>query len=475
MVDEVLRQFRSLADIPRATFHEEACAEYIARKGIEYGCKVERDGKNNVMIDKPAHPGHEHRPLIILQAHMDMVCKKTPGCLYDPLQDGIRLVEEKGKITADGTTLGADNGIGAAIILEILHGLVPCGPVRGIFTVEEEQGMGGAKSLDASWLEGAYFISLDWTSTHTSCIGCAASHVIQVKKNLKWCPPKHDTAFRLELSGLPGGHSGLDIGQVRHNAICEMVRILQNIQLLGIHIELAHMEGGTAENVIPDTCTCTVAVTMDKADELTELIEDMDRQLDTVSRLEKGSVRLTACKAKQPGKVLEHKCMKEVLDFIQSVPGGVLNPLPYDRGPVKLSANTGKVSVDEDMSLLIMARGDDEQQLDAYDSRIQYQALRYHMMLEQISREPGFTSGPDGKLIRKVCTIYREQNDEELVLEAVHAGLECGYFKRKNPELELIVLGADLIDIHTTGETLYTDRLGVLCSLLAELLGTFEE
>ncbi|MCB6202073.1 M20/M25/M40 family metallo-hydrolase [Extibacter muris] len=474
MVDEVLRQFRALCAIPRATFHEEACAEYIARKGLEYGCKVVRDGKNNVMLEKGAHPGYGHRPLLILQAHMDMVCKKEPGHEYDPLRDGIRLIEEEGKITADGTTLGADNGIGVAVILEILRGAVPCGPVRGIFTVEEEQGMGGAKNLDASWLQGTYFISLDWTSTRTSCIGCAASRSIRVKKNLRWRPPKHDTAFRLKLVGLPGGHSGLDIGHVRRNAICEMVQILQNIQLLGVNIELAGIEGGTAGNVIPDSCMCTVSATLDKEEELKELIAVMDGQLNADSQLAKESVHLTADRVRQPGKVLERKCMKEMLDFIQSVPDGVLKPLPYEGGLVQLSANTGKVSVEEDLDLVIMARGNEEQLLDAYYSRIQYQALRYHMIPEQISREPGFASAPDGKLIRKVCGIYKAQNKEELIPEAVHAGLECGYFKQKNPGLELIVLGADLKDIHTTGETLYTERLRLLCSLLEELLGTIE-
>lgn len=475
MVNGVIKQFKSLAAIPRATFHEKECAAYIACKGLEYGCKVERDGKNNVMIDKPAHPGHEHRPRVILQAHMDMVCKKAPGLVYNPLRDSIRLIEREGEITAEGTTLGADNGIGVAIILEILRGVIPCGPIRGIFTVEEEQGMGGARNLDISWLKGTYFISLDWTSTWTSCIGCAGSQSIRVKKRLKWCLPKNDTAFKLTLEGLPGGHSGLDIGHVRCNAICEMVRILQSIQLLGINIELACIEGGTAGNIIPDSCNCIVSVTMDKANEFTGLIEDMNRQLNVGHYLKEEKPLLMADKARQPGRVLEHKCMKEMLDFIQAVPDGVLKPLPYKGEPIELSANIGKISTDEDISLLIMARGSQEQFLDVYYSRIQYQALRYHMKPEQISREPGFASEPCGKLIGRVCDIYKEQNKEELVLETVHAGLECGYFKQKNPELELFVLGADLKDIHTTDETLYTDRLGVLCSLLAELLGTIEE
>lgn len=474
MVEEVIKEFRALAAIPRATFHEEQAAAYVAGRGIEYGLRVERDEKNNVVIDKPAHPGCEHIPGIILQAHLDMVCKKEPGLSYDPVRDGIQLIESEDRITARGTTLGADNGIGVAVILQLLKEPIPCGPIRGIFTVEEEQGMGGARNLNASWVQGKYFVSTDWTSTRTSCIGCAASRGIRVKRNLRWIPPKNDTAFRLKLSGFTGGHSGLDIGKSKRNAVFEMIKILQDIKLLGIDIELAHIEGGTAGNVIPDTCTCIITAERDKAEELQELVAAIGGQLSLSGLVTDGSPVLTAERTDCPGRVLDQKGMREILDFVQSVPNGVLKPSGYNGGHIELSANIGKISVEDAFELLMMARGSEEQYLNIYYSRIQYLAFRYHMMPEQTSREPGFSSDPDGALIQKVCEIYKRQNKEELLLETIHAGLECGHFKQKNPELEMIVLGADLEGIHTTNETLYTGRLEVLMRLLRELLCTLE-
>ncbi|BDF06086.1 M20/M25/M40 family metallo-hydrolase [[Clostridium] hylemonae] len=472
MVEEVIRQFRALALIPRATFHEQRAAEYIEKLGIKYGCKTVRDSKNNVVIDKPAHAGYEHVPRVILQAHIDMVCKGTPGRGYDPLKDGIQLVEEEGRITAEGTTLGADNGIGAALILEILRGEEACGPVRGIFTVEEEEGMGGARSLDPSFVQDKYFIGLDWTSTRTSCIGCASSLSLLARKEAVYKRPEYDSAYRICLKGLPGGHSGLDIHRVKTNAVREMIKILQNILFLGIDFELAHIAGGTAKNVIPDSCTGTICIKSDCINKFLGTLSSVKKQMFAFMEAEGEDVVLTVEKAEKPDRVLERQCAKEILDFVQSIPNGVVKTEPGSSGYIHLSSNIGTISTGTCVELSIMARGSRKEYLDLLYTGIKQQAGRCRLDVKCISKEPGFDSKRDGKLIRRVCEIYRAQNNEELTLEKIHAGLECGYFKQKNPDMEVIVLGADLENIHTTKETLYTERLGVLCRLLLEVLRT---
>ena len=183
-------------------------------------------------------------------------------------------------------------------------------------------------------------------------------------------------------------------------------------------------------------------------------------------------VVLTVEKAEKPDRVLERQCAKEILDFVQSIPNGVVKTEPGSSGYIHLSSNIGTISTGTCVELSIMARGSRKEYLDLLYTGIKQQAGRCRLDVKCISKEPGFDSKRDGKLIRRVCEIYRAQNNEELTLEKIHAGLECGYFKQKNPDMEVIVLGADLENIHTTKETLYTERLGVLCRLLLEVLRT---
>ena len=220
ILEGVLNEFAKLAAIPRKSGHEQAVSDFLKNYLTELGFAVTQDEKNNIIADKPACPGFENAPLTILQGHMDMVCVAAEGVAFDPLKDAIKLVRDEKFLRADGTSLGADDGIGVAEAIYIMKNAKDHGPLRMIVTVDEEQGMTGAIHLDAKHLQDAKFlINCDSENYDELTVGSAGSVNLDFSREIKWVKPEMTAAWQIEVKGLLGGHSGERIGDGRGNAI----------------------------------------------------------------------------------------------------------------------------------------------------------------------------------------------------------------------------------------------------------------
>lgn len=464
----VLEIFRELSAIPRPTYHEERVADYLESYGRRIGCSVYRDKKNNVVLErnpKNASPAD----CLILQAHMDMVCRGDPGYRYNSEQDSILCVEENGWLRANHTTLGADNGIGVAVILKLMEESEAGYPLRAIFTTEEEKGMGGAKALSPKYLIGRYFIGLDWVSSRSTCISCAGSVIVVAKKYPKLVQPQGMIGVEIQFGGLSGGHSGTEIHR-SGNAVQVCANLLSDLALKGICFEIATIEGGTAANVIPETCTCVLTLQVEPYGKLLQELEN-PTLCASLNLPEGESVSMSYREIPKPELVWSQEDISATLNFLCSVPNGSLISKGAGKEfAVLQSSNIGKISLGEELEVTLMARANSEELLSAVYEDIRNVGQLDSMEITLLSRDPVYRSNTRGELLNQVCDIYRRQNGVELKREIIHAGMECGYFQQKNSELEIVVLGAELRDIHTTRERMELGSEETVYHLLRELL-----
>lgn len=267
IIDIVVDYFMPLAEVPRPSHHEEKIGAFLMNWAEERGFSPEQDAVGNVMFDVPATEGMDGAPLTILQAHMDMVAVAENGKQYDPLNDPITVIrnDDEGTLTADGTSLGADDGAGLAIAMAAAEGKMAHGPLRIIVTVDEEDGMDGAFGMDASWLEGATnLINIDNEISNQVLVSTAAGDSVRMTRKLEFTDPPEGTALTIELSGLKGGHSGVEIDKGRLNGIVGLATFLNRLNEVGIPHALASFDGGTAANAIPPKAKAVIVV--DSAD-----------------------------------------------------------------------------------------------------------------------------------------------------------------------------------------------------------------
>ena len=464
----VLEIFRELSAVPRATFHERNAADYLEAYGKRIGCTVYRDTKNNVILEKtPEHA--DPADCLILQAHMDMVCVGDPGYAYRPGEDPIRPVEEKGWLRAEHTTLGADDGIGVAVILKLMEESSVGYPLRAIFTTEEEQGMGGAKALSAKYLQGKYFVGLDWVSSKSTCVSCAGSVILTAKRRPERICLQENAGIELSVSGFSGGHSGTEI-QYGGNAIRACAELLTEMSRRGIAFHVVSMQGGGALNSIPSFCTCVVAV----PEETYEVFcrEWENPILCTCLRIpEREAAVLTCRRVSVPEQVLCREETDTLLRFLCAVPN---DSLCSDAAAVQQSSNIGRITWDDTWEIGIMARANSEELLDEVYTDILCVGQSCGVTMSLLSRDPCFQAGEKSSLLSRVCDIYQRQNGVPLQQETIHAGMECGYFQQKNSGLEIVILGAELRDLHTTKERMELGSEETLHRLLWELLAEID-
>nr|MCR5559948.1 M20/M25/M40 family metallo-hydrolase [Schwartzia sp. (in: firmicutes)] len=253
IIDGVLAEFMPMTKIPRPSGHEKAVSDYLKGVFEGMGCKVIQDAVNNLVADLPASKGMENAPLTILQSHMDMVCVAEKGRDYNPLTDEIKTIRTEEYLTADGTSLGSDDGTGIAEIIYIFKTLENHGPLRAIITVDEEVGMSGTEKLDPKHVQDAvFYINCDSEENDLLTIGSAGSVGIDFHRDIHWEPVPQGKAWKISVRGLLGGHSGERIGDGRGNALRVLGQLMIELRAAGIEYDVSEMDGGQARNAIPD-------------------------------------------------------------------------------------------------------------------------------------------------------------------------------------------------------------------------------
>lgn len=473
IISGVLTEFEGLAKHPRPSHHEKEVSDYIVARLAELGVTARQDEIYNIIADVPATPGCENVPLTILQGHMDMVCVAKPGVAFDPQKDPIKLVREGNILRADGTSLGADDGIAVAISLYLIQQKIQHGPLRLIFTVDEETNMTGALSLSADHVKDAkYVINCDSESIHVICVASAGSCHMEFTRDLHRCAPKGDTALTVRAHALAGGHSGEVINEGRGNAIKAVADILYRLSEGGVKYALADYKGGVAANAIPSDALAVIVVAAKDVDRVKATVAAAEKDFHLVYGETDPNAVFEVTPADLPKSVLSAEDTTSIVDVINLLHCGVFamdRRLP--RLPA-LSASLGTIETREDvLAFQYFPRSSSDARLQALVRVMPIMAKSTGTKVHIEKPFPAWTESKNSKLQALMADAYKEVMGKEPRMEAMHGGLETGFLYAMNPDLDIVSVGPETHDIHSADERVELDTVAQLVQVIA---GTLE-
>lgn len=476
ILQSVMKEFRALAVIPRPSGHEKAVSDYLLTHLKEMGLMVVQDERNNIIADLPAASGRENAPRVILQGHMDMVCVAAPGVVYEPLKDAIKLVEDGDVLRADGTSLGADDGIGVAVILHILRHLKDHGPVRAIFTVDEERGMTGAIHLDEKYLKDAqYLINCDSENLDELCVGSAGGVDLTFSRTLKLVAAAKEKTWRLSVGGLQGGHSGEEIGEGRANALRLLSLSLAGFSEAGVDFSLASLAGGKAKNAIASDATAII-VTAAPEEKLREVLMQEEQTFRRTYSVTEPALHLTLVEAPPADQVIAADDAANLLRILRLFHTGVYQMSAVTPGMVETSSNLGVVRMEgAEVDITFYPRSSVEGKLFEFCRMAKDLAELTGFALHIGTLAPSWDEDKDNPLARVITEIFEQQQGKPMKVETIHAGLECGWFYRKNPQMKFVSVGVTTHDIHSPKESLELLTVAPLVELLSAALKKLAE
>ncbi|MBB3192285.1 aminoacyl-histidine dipeptidase [Halomonas cerina] len=448
------RHFRTLCDTPRPSGHEAALVTTLQRWADGLGLAHDRDAFGNLRIRKAASPGHEQAPGVILQGHLDMVAQANADHPHDFTRDPIETYVEAGWLHARHTTLGADNGLGVAAALAILEDeTLVHGPLEALFTLEEESSMGGALNLAEDWLEGRLLLNLDSEDRGQVYIGCAGGADVIVDARLHTEPlAEGERAVCLALTGLTGGHSGIDIHKGRGNANRLLVRVLRRLEAFGAR--LADYRGGTLRNALPREAFAILALPAEELEPVRTRLAALEGELRAeLAGVDEGvTLSLAPCET-PPETVLTLHASQLLVAALHAAPCGVERMSVEIPGVVETSNNLGVVSLaDGRLHLCALVRS-------LRDSATAGLADRFRALFELIGARtrvenayPGWTPDPESPLLARFCRLHRQRLGADPEVKVIHAGLECGILGGKYPHLEMISFGPQIRGAHSPDE-----------------------
>lgn len=451
--------FETISKIPRGSGNEKAMSDYLVSFAKERGLSVFQDEANNVLICKEGTKGYEAASPVILQGHMDMVCEKNKETKHDFLQEPLKLRIDQDFIHAEGTTLGADNGIAVAYTLAVLDAKeLSHPPIEAVFTTDEEVGMHGASCFDLSLLKGKTLLNLDTEEEGHFVISCCggAKATLSLPADRKEAE-KTKIPLTLQIKGLKGGHSGTDIHLQRPNANKLMGRILFAMKNV-FQFDLVSLNGGMMDNAIARECE---AVLMIEEKERKPLKEFLQKWQDTFIHEFRGSdtgILITAeVLQEKVFSVLSEVVKEQAIAVLMLIPNGVKTISIEMEGEklVESSSNIGIVKTTEESILFTSAiRSSIASKKEAILETINQLAILTGGKVTVKGSYPAWEFRPDSPILKLCQKVYEEMYGENPIVESIHAGLECGVFSGKNKELDLISFGPNMYDAHTPDERL---------------------
>ncbi|WP_242360981.1 aminoacyl-histidine dipeptidase [Anaeromyxobacter sp. SG17] len=465
------RYFLELSRIPRGSKHEAQAARWVADQGRALGCEVLTDALGNVLIRKPGTKGREDRPGVCLQGHVDMVCEKNEGTPHDFAKDPIPVYRDGEVVRARGTTLGADNGIGVAAGLAVLASQdVRHGPVEVLLTIDEETGLTGAKGVAPGWFRSPYLLNLDSEEEGELTIGCAGGvDTVATRKVALSAPAPGTLPLRIKLSGLKGGHSGVDIAAGRGNSIRILAQVLD--ALVERHgIALATVSGGNKRNAIPREASAMVRVDAGREAALREDVARLAREW----RAALGAFDPNLAIDVEPGeadRVMSPGDARAVLGLLLAGPHGVEAMSPAIPGLVQTSTNLGLVQTQDGTVLVtFLTRSAIDASRQALAARIAAACALAGFEASQEGGYPGWKPEPGSSLVKLVDRVHAEVFGKPMIVKAIHAGLECGLIGEKYPGVEMASIGPDIKDAHTPDEHARIASVAAFWRLLVAVL-----
>ncbi|KMW73293.1 aminoacyl-histidine dipeptidase [Photorhabdus luminescens subsp. luminescens] len=469
--------FAKICSIPHPSHHEEALATHIVQWAQEKGLHVERDQVGNILIRKPASKGLENRKAVVLQAHLDMVPQKNNDTVHDFTKDPIRPYIDGEWVTAQGTTLGADNGIGLASALAVLaDDNVKHGPLEVLLTMTEETGMDGAFGLQPGWLQADILINTDSEEEGEIYMGCAGGIDFTTTLALtREAVPANYKTVKLTIKGLKGGHSGCDIHLGLGNANKLLARFLA-AHTQELALKLLDFQGGTLRNAIPREGHVIVAIPADKAEQLTQLKDKYLGILKNEYAIVEKNLTVLLEEVETNIQALTDDCQNRFISLLNSAPNGVIRMSDVIKGVVETSLNVGVVAMEQDkVNIICLIRS-------LIDSGKSY-VIGMLSSLAKLSKAeisakgdyPGWQPDANSPVMHLVQETYQQLFDKTPNIMVIHAGLECGLFKKPYPDMDMVSIGPTITGAHSPDEQVHIKSVGQYWQLLTAVLKAIPE
>lgn len=467
---EVFAYFEEICSIPHASYHEEKISDYCAAFAKEHHLEYIQDELKNVIIIKEATPGYEQEETIILQGHLDMVCEKKSGCDIDFDTDGLRLLMDGDDITADGTTLGGDDGIAVAYALAVLASDTIAHPrLEVVLTVSEEVGMEGASGIDVSMLKGRRLLNLDSEEEGILLAGCAGGARMECRLPVH-AVDAEGSPLEIIVDGLKGGHSGADIHKGRANANVLMGRILVELSKQTAY-NLASMEGGGKDNAIPRKCKASLYFAEKELDTARQVLEKIQKDISNEYAVTDPDIQISMKQEEWPFRMLDDASTRQAVFLLNALPDGVQSMSADVEGLVETSLNLGILDLNyQEMTLSYAVRSSVGSAKEALLDKMTYLTQGLGGSVSISGNYPAWEYKRESAFRDKVAAVYERMYGKPPVIQAIHAGLECGLLSGKLPGLDCISIGPDMQDVHTTEERLSISSTKRVWEFILEVL-----
>jgi dipeptidase D len=477
-VSAVLDYFEQINAIPRCSKNEEQVGLWLRQWAETKQLAVKKDAAGNLLVRVPPTPGYEHSPVIVIQGHMDMVCEKSPDSTHDFSKDPIQNIIDGDWLRADNTTLGADNGIAIALAMAVAGDEnIAHPPLELLFTVDEETGLNGAKELEAGFIEGRILLNVDSETEGVFTVGCAGGRHTHISRKLALAGLAQESQlFNLKVSGLHGGHSGIDIIKQRASANKILARTLQRLAA-EYDIQLVSINGGTAHNAIARDADAVFACAAGNSAALTAVVSETERTvLADYATIENNlAINLSAAEpAVQVKTALSVAETRAVINLLLSLPHGVMGLSTAFTGLVETSNNLATVELKGDtLQILTSQRSLTRSRLDEISTTIGAVAALAGATARCDSEYPPWTPNMQSTLLEVCQNVYSQVFDQEAKVKSVHAGLECAIIGDKYEGMDMISFGPDLRDPHSPNEGLYIPSLEKIWRFMVALLASY--
>ncbi len=448
------RNFYKLTQIPHPSGYLKQMSEFLIAFAKEHNLEVKTDKVGNILIKKSATAGMENRQTVVLQAHIDMVPQKNGDVEHDFVTDALRPVVDGEWVRASGTTLGADNGIGVAAALAVLESNdLQHGPIEAFFTVDEETGMVGANGLSEDFLSGDILLNMDSEDEGELYVGCAGG--VDANLTFKYkevAVPEGDVAVCVELKGLRGGHSGLEINEGRANANKLIFRFLKEA-IMQYEARLASVEGGNMRNAIPREAHAVLTIPADTLGELEILVQEYEDLFNEEYRAIENKISFTMREVELPSGLIPEEIQDDLVNAVTACPNGVFRFIPEIPDTVETSNNLSIVKSDgQTVEVACLLRSSVDSKKDELASMVESVFALAGAKVEFSGSYSGWNPNMNSAILKTMKQVYAQTFGKEPAVKVVHAGLECGIIGPKVPEMDMISFGPTIRHPHTPNE-----------------------
>ncbi|KUO59175.1 aminoacyl-histidine dipeptidase [bacterium BRH_c32] len=468
-------RFEEISNIPRPSKHEEKVVEYLRKFAKENNLVIREDSVSNIIMELPATKGFENKPTIVLQGHIDMVCEKNKGTEHDFMKDSIKLIREDGWIRADGTTLGADNGIGVAAALAIANDTsFEHGPIELLFTVDEETGLTGANNLEVGFVKGKILLNLDSEEDGAFYVGCSGGQdTVGTFKCEYSDAPKGFDEYEILIGGLKGGHSGLNISDGRANAIKILARLLNKFN--DVQFAISSINGGSKRNAIAREAELKLFIESVNLEKIKKYIEEFKYEYKSEFTPKDPEISISIKQVEEKSeKVFSESFTQKILNVILAMPHGVIAMSQDIPDLVETSTNLATVVYENDEIKIGTS------QRSSIESAKKYVASSVKAVFDLACGEvkvgdgyPGWKPNMKSEALMKAKTVYQDLYKNVPEIKAIHAGLECGILGGKYPGLDMLSFGPTIEGAHSPDERVNIKDVEKFYDLLKAILVEF--